>query len=321
MNNGLIWITYALIALVIVSGCQKQDAVYVASINADKITLTEYRDRILKQLNPSGPKAPATVPDEEKLKDEVLNIMIMERLMLQRARELSLSVSDAELEKVVQEIKKDYSEERFQQNFSQDKASFDLWKGELRNRILMEKLVQVEVNSKITVADTEAAAFYKAHMSNFKSAPRVHVAQIVVRDQAKAEAILQKLNSGAAFETIAKEESIAPEAERGGDLGFFSRGILPEEIDSVVFILPVGKTSRIVKSVYGYHIFKVLKKEQGGQKSFADVKEQILADLKKQKEEQAYVQWLQALRSKATIRIHADVVKKLDIKSKSDRQK
>lgn len=316
MNNGLRWMPCALIALVIVLGCQKQNDVYVASINSEKITLAEYRDRIFKQLNPSGSKAPVTVPDEEKLKDEVLNIMIMERLMLQRAKELSLSVSDAELEKVVQEIKKDYSEDRFQQNFTQDKASFDLWKGELKNRILMEKLVQAEVNAKIVVTDAEAAAFYKTHASNFKSAPRVHVAQIVVRDQAKAEAILKKLNSGASFEMIAKEESIAPEAARGGDLGFFSRGILPEEIDSVVFILPVGKTSRIVKSVYGYHIFKVLKKEQGGQKPFADVKEQILADLKKQKEEQAYVQWLQALRSKATIRIHADVVKKLDIKSK-----
>jgi parvulin-like peptidyl-prolyl isomerase len=321
MNNGLRWITCSLIAFVIVVGCQKQDAVYVASVNADKITLTEYRDRIFKQLNPSGSKSPASIPDEEKFKDEVLNIMIMERLMLQRAQELSLNVSDAELEKVVQEIKKDYSEERFQQNFTQDKASFDLWKGELKNRILMEKLVQMEVNSKISVADGEAATFYRTHTSNFKSAPRVHVAQIVVRDQAKAEAILQKLNSGASFETIAKEESIAPEAERGGDLGFFSRGILPEEIDSVVFILPVGKTSRIVKSVYGYHIFTVLKKEQGGQKSFVDVKQQILADLKKQKEEQAYVRWLQALRSKAAIRIQPEVVKKLDIKSKSDRQK
>jgi foldase protein PrsA len=306
-----------ILAFFITWGCQKKEAVYVASINEEKITLDEYRERIFKQLNPPGTKAQITIPDAERFKDEILNIMIMERLMLQKARELSLGVSADELDKAVNDIKKDYSEDRFQQNFSMDKTSFDLWRSELKNRILMEKLVQAEVNSKISVSDTEAAAYYKAHMNTFKSMPRVHVAQIVVRDQAKAEAILKRLTAGKPFDTVAKEESIAPEAEKGGDLGFFPRGVLPEEIDSVVFVLPVGKTSRIVKSLYGYHIFKVLKKEPGGQKPFADVKGQIISDLQKKKEEEAYIQWLQALRSKATIRINSDVLKNLDIKSKS----
>ncbi|MDQ5988519.1 MAG: Foldase protein PrsA 2 [Syntrophus sp. SKADARSKE-3] len=303
-------------ALFVTWGCQKREPVYVASINDEKITMDEYRGRLFEQMNAPGTKAPIIIPDAERFKDEVLNIMIMERLMLQKARELSLSVSGAELDKAVNDIKKDYSEDRFQQNFSTDKASFDLWRSELKNRILMEKLVQAEVNSKISVSDTEAAAYYKTHMNNFKSLPRVHVAQIVVRDQAKAEAILKRLNTGAPFDTVAKEESIAPEAEKGGDMGFFPRGILPEEIDSVVFMLPVGKTSRIVKSLYGYHIFKIMKRETGGQKPFAEVKVQIITDLQKKKEEEAYVQWLQTLRSKATIRINSDVMKNLDIKSK-----
>jgi parvulin-like peptidyl-prolyl isomerase len=85
--------------------------------------------------------------------------------------------------------------------------------------------------------------------------------------------------------------------------------------------MPVGKISRIVKSLYGYHIFKVLNRESGGRKPFAVVKEQIVTDIKKQKEEQAYVQWLQALRSKATIHINSEVLKNLDIKPKTDRQK
>lgn len=321
MNNWQRLKTYTILLLIILLGCQKPDVTYISLVNDENIPLAEYRERIFKQLGLSGAKTPLAPPDEEKLKDEVLNTMIMERLMMQKAQELSLSISDTELEKAITEIKKDYSEDRFQQNFTADKGSFDLWKSELRNRILLEKLIQAEVNSKISVSDTEAAAYYRTHVNNFTSAPRVHIAQIVVRDKAKAEGILKRLNGGASFDTVAKEESIAPEADKGGDLGFFPRGIMPEEIDSVVFLMPVGKISRIVKSLYGYHIFKVLNRESGGRKPFVVVKEQIVTDIKKQKEEQAYVQWLQALRSKATIHINSEALKNLDIKPKADRQK
>ena len=103
---------------------------------------------------------------------------------------------------------------------------------------------------------------------------------------------------------MAREVSIGPEAVRGGDLGFFERGVMPEAIDRMVFSLPVGAVSRVVQSPYGFHIFKILGQEGAGGRKFADVKEKVIADLKKQREAGAYKIWIEGLKAKAAIRIN-----------------
>jgi parvulin-like peptidyl-prolyl isomerase len=103
---------------------------------------------------------------------------------------------------------------------------------------------------------------------------------------------------------VAREVSIGPEAARGGDLGFFERGIMPEEIDRMVFSLPVGRVSGVVRSPYGFHIFKVLTKEESGGPKLADARGRVIADLRKLKEAEAYERWLEGLKAKAEIRIN-----------------
>ena len=102
----------------------------------------------------------------------------------------------------------------------------------------------------------------------------MRAAQIVVRDRDLVAGILKRLKAGEDFDKVAREVSIGPEAARGGDLGFFERGMMPEAIDRVVFSLPVGKISGVVQSPYGFHIFKVLDRQEGGGRKFAEVKEQ-----------------------------------------------
>ena len=103
---------------------------------------------------------------------------------------------------------------------------------------------------------------------------------------------------------MAQEVSIGPEAERGGDLGFFERGMMPEAIDRVVFSLPVGKMSEVVKSPYGFHIIKVLARQEKGRGHFAEAKEKVSADLRKLKEAQAYERWIGGLKARAVIQIN-----------------
>jgi parvulin-like peptidyl-prolyl isomerase len=102
---------------------------------------------------------------------------------------------------------------------------------------------------------------------------------------------------------VAREVSIGPEAVKGGDLGFFERGVMPEAIDQMVFSLPVGKVSRVAQSPYGFHIFKVLGQEAAGGRIFADVREKVITDLRKRKEAEAYRAWIEGLRAGAAIRI------------------
>jgi parvulin-like peptidyl-prolyl isomerase len=132
----------------------------------------------------------------------------------------------------------------------------------------------------------------------------VHAAQIVVHDRDKAEGVLKRLKAGEDFDKVAREVSISPEATRGGDLGFFEPEVMPETIDRMIFSLPVGKVSPVAQSPYGFHIFKVLGREAAGGRKFSDVKESVIADLKKMKEAEAYESWIDGLKTKAEIRIN-----------------
>jgi parvulin-like peptidyl-prolyl isomerase len=120
--------------------------------------------------------------------------------------------------------------------------------------------------------------------------------------------VLKRLMRGEEFGKVAQKESISPEAATGGDLGYFSTGVMPEAIDKEVFSLPVGKISGIIKSPYGYHIFKVIEKSDGGDKKHPAMKDSVRADLLRQKEAVEYQRWLAGLRKKAAVKIKEDVL-------------
>lgn len=305
-------ISLALIVAFAVAGCRKADPPSVATVNGEKIPLSEYEIRYKRHFEISSAGKKSSPAEQEKLKEEILNIMVIEKLMNQRAAKLSISVTDNELTKKIDDIKKDYGNNSFNDNFPPG-IRYDQWKEELKHRMLMEKLVAKDVNAGVKVSDKDALDYYKKNIRSYTSVPRVHVAQIVTRDADKAEKILNRLNAGEDFATVAREESITPEASKGGDLGFLPRGIMPEEIDAVVFSIPIGQISRIVKSPYGYHIFKVIKKYTGGQRPFAAAKEDILSQLRQQKEEQAYSVWLQELRRQANVQISMDTIKQSEV--------
>jgi len=163
------------------------------------------------------------------------------------------------------------------------------------------------------VKENEARKYYITHKRMYPQEKRVHVAQIVVRERDKADMILNMLKSGEDFGKVAREESIGPEAAKGGDLGFISQGIMPEEIDAALFSQPPGEISPVIKSLYGYHIFKIIERSDGTKIKWSDMKEHVMHDLRKKKEEKAYVRWLEELRSRAVITIDRELLKKVTI--------
>ena len=92
---------------------------------------------------------------------------------------------------------------------------------------------------------------------------KVRARQIVVADGEEAIQILKRLKKGESFEKVAKEKSLGPEKVNGGDLGYFSQGERPTEFDHV-FTMEVGAISEVIKSPYGYHIFKLEEKMSPG---------------------------------------------------------
>jgi parvulin-like peptidyl-prolyl isomerase len=297
-----------LAVLLLLPSCRGKDPPppesWVALVNGDKIGLGEYQARLAAETVLVKSEVPLNAREIASLQEEVLDRMIEERIMARRARELSLAVGEEELEAKIEGIRRDYIDDPFESQFGPGGVHYPVWREALRKRILFEKLIAVEVNAKITVTDEEAQRYHRANRKEYLTEKRVRAAQIVVRDRERAESILKRLKAGEDFDKVAREVSIGPEASRGGDLGYFARGVMPEAIDRVVFTLPKGKISGVVQSPFGYHIFRLLEREEAGGRKFSEVKELVIADLRKLKEAEEYERWIERIKVSSTIQVN-----------------
>jgi parvulin-like peptidyl-prolyl isomerase len=130
----------------------------------------------------------------------------------------------------------------------------------------------------------------------------MRVSQIVVNDMDSAKKALERLKAGEDFAKVAADVSIAPEAKQGGDLGFITPWIMPEPLDRTIFKMKVNAVSPIVRSSYGYHIFKVMESQPARSRSFREAREDVMADLRLQKEDDAFVAWLEGLKKKVVVK-------------------
>ena len=306
-----LWIIF-LSGIFFIVACDKIDLFsrpHVATVNGARIYLDEYQIK-LAQKKAILPKEllPSQSNYVNRLEEEVLDNIITEKIMYLRAQELGIAVSTGEMEERASEIKREYGE-GFSNLFTREKMNYDQWKEDLKKEILFTKLIAVDVNAHIRVSEDEAEDYFNEHNDMYKAEPKVRVAQIVVRDLPTARQALNRLNAGADFFKVAREESIGPEARRGGDLGFITRQIMPEPLDETIFSLPVNEISPIVRSPYGFHVFKVLEIKPAKIKNFAESKEEVMADIRAKKEEAAFISWLEALKMKAIIKKEAAVLR------------
>jgi len=106
-------------------------------------------------------------------------------------------------------------------------------------------------------AETEIADYYAQHPGEFKSGEELHVRQILVHDENQADEIVDKLKRGASFEDLSSQYSLAPNAKKGGDIGYVSRGELPKAFEEEIFSLKPGQVSSVIRTESSFHIFKV----------------------------------------------------------------
>lgn len=288
----------------VMTSCERFDCFSrscVATVNGEKIYLDEYQ-ACLDRKKHMMPEEFLKQPDHRKaFEEEVLDGMIREKIMYQRARELNISVSNDELENKIREIREDYGGD-FPGLFTVGKINYETWKEEFKKEIVLQKLVATDVNARIKISEGEIEDYFHQHRNEYKRDLRARVWQIVVSNRETAEKALARLKSGEDFAKVAAEVSISPEARRGGDLGFITRWIMPEPLDKTIFSLPVNTISPIVQSPYGFHILKVTDIQRAKEATLADVKEEVAADIRLRKEEAAYMEWMDALEKKAVVK-------------------
>jgi len=140
------------------------------------------------------------------------------------------------------------------------------------------------------VDEAEARAYFDENKEQFITEESVNASHILVKTEEEANKILEDINSGKiSFEDAAKEYSTCPSKENGGNLGDFGRGQMVPEFDSAVFSMAEGEiTAAPVKTQFGYHLIKLVKKNEAQPMEYATVKEDLKNMLLNEKRRKAY---------------------------------
>ncbi len=144
----------------------------------------------------------------------------------------------------------------------------------LRRDALRNLYVQKYVTGAITDADMKAN--YDKQIAAMPPTEEVRARHILVKTKEEAEAAIKKINAGAKFEDVAKEVSLDGSKDQGGDLGYFSAGMMVPEFEKAAFALKVGEmTTEPVQSQFGFHVIKLEDRRKQTPPAFDDVKQQI----------------------------------------------
>lgn len=269
-------------------------------INDTRITLAQFQDEFSRTF-PLWEKLPAA--EKTGVKKAFIAEMINTRLILAEAARRSVSIPKAAVEKSFQGFWGEYPPEKREALLKDRNMTAEQWKMAERQRLLLQKTAQQAVYDDLRLTDKEVEVYYREHFKALKGQDEVHARQILLSSQESARKALSLLRQGQPFAEVARRHSLSPDAAQGGDLGFFPRGQMPAEFDAVVFTLPPGKISDIVKSAYGFHIFLVEEHRKAVQPSLEEATPEIRALLLERKKEKAYNDWLARLRAKAVIQV------------------
>jgi parvulin-like peptidyl-prolyl isomerase len=252
----------------------------------------------------------SSLPFEElmKLKMAVLERMIEEKLILQKAREINIDISKEEIDYIWKDIMKDYTEADFDAIRMRESINVNRLMDQIRKEILKMKVINRFLGEKVKVDLEEARIYYEQRKDLYRIPDQVRAGQIVVPSEREAKNIVSQLKKGARFYELAKRYSISPEGKKGGDLGFFGPGQMPNEFDKVVFSLAPGHYSPIVSSPYGYHIFFVYERRKGGIQPFKDVMARVITSLQEEKMRKCYNEWIGEMRKEAEIKINSKLL-------------
>jgi parvulin-like peptidyl-prolyl isomerase len=257
----------------------------------------EFKELILEP----GREAKGT--DLGNLRQAYLDQVIERKILVQEGRRLGIKISPEELNQAISEIKMDYSGEGFGETLGLKGMTLEEWKVRLEEKLLAEKVIRGASHSQDKIDEKEALRYYEDHRSSFQISQKVRVRQIVVADGEEAIQILKRLKKGENFEKLAMGKSLGPEKVQGGNLGYFSQGEKPIEFDCV-FNMEVGAISEVIKSPYGYHIFKLEEKTEPRQIPFEEAKLGILQELGQKKGEKRYEKWFKDLKGQAKVKIN-----------------
>jgi peptidyl-prolyl cis-trans isomerase SurA len=289
-----------------------------------------YRDEVESYYRRRLAGAQQAISGEQALsmKLSLLNELIDNELLLERARKLAIVVPEAEVDRQIANLSSPYSAADFEKRLNDEGLTLGALREQARQNLLIEKLLQREIAGRLVITASDVEAYYRSHPGQFRvPETRYHLAQILVtpgRDpglhnpkqsdavgplaaERKVRMIDQQLRAGQDFAKLATEYSEDPATvSGGGDMGFVPASSIASDpkLRVTVNAMRVGQLSGIVRDDKGdFHILKLLGREEAGQRPLSDpaIQKTIRDTLTTEREQVLKAAYLEDLRNHAKV--------------------
>lgn len=279
------------------------------SIDAEKVYSVYQMNKIMLQQR--GRALNAT--EDQMLKAQSLQVVVADELLYQAATAAGGKASTAEVDAAFKQWKSRVGSEENYKSFlkTSGMTTADV-RHELERNLVTEAYRKALVTGK-GVTEAEAKEFYTGHKDMFKVPEQAHVQYILVkftdkdpesvRTDAKkrAEEAQKRAAAGEDFGALAKQFSQDATAARGGDIGFFPRGVMFPKFEEVAFSLQPGQISAVFETPAGFNVMKTLELKPPSTRDFDDVKAQLMLEMGRLKEDNVVQTKIQALAAGAKI--------------------
>lgn len=303
----LIW--SVLLLNVLCLACSRgSDSSIVASYGDGVIRADDFRKLYHMRMIDDEAPVPRSEESEREQKMAVLDEMITHRLLLDQARQQGITIDSDQLQNYLKRIRNGYDGDNFKEHLAHRGVTIRDWEENQQERFLVQEWIRRTLVPTLRVTAAEIKAYYQGHGDEFVIPERVRALHIVVPSAEQAEQIKEGLAAGKDFATLAHDLSHGPEADQGGDLGYFARDETMPLFAETCFGLDVGEVSDVVVSDYGFHIFKVVDKKPRRKKSLSQAEEEIRQRLQVERIKEMTADYVNNLRQDVEIRINEDVL-------------
>lgn len=242
----------------------------VAVVNNDVVTRIDL-DRELQIATQTLRRQGTPLPARDILEKQMLERLVTKSVLTQQARQSGIRVSEADIDVAVERIAAENKIDvpALRAAVERDGIAFERFREDLRGEILLARLRDREVDSRVTVTDAEIQSFLRAQEAQPEKVDEYNLAHIVIQvperasseelqlRRARAEEALRQIRAGTDFRQVAASYSDAPDALQGGEMGWRAPGRLPALFLEAVRAMKVGEVSDIVRSPAGFHILKL----------------------------------------------------------------
>ena len=312
----------------------------LVKVNGEILTKTDLENRQVAALRQNGKQVDLkTDPSDTQLRtmlDDVTPQLLVnavdEMLLVQRGHELGYKMADDQFKSVLDGIKKDNkieSDEQFQAALKAENMTLSELRRNLERQMIVSRVQQNEVMSKIAVNDEEARIYYDAHLGEFTAPRTITLREVMVnvpgdgktinvgqdeeaRD--KATAIRQRAINGDSFEKLAADLSDAPSRANAGLIGPLSMTDLSPELQTLLEPMKAGDITQPLRGPKGYQILKLETATSAETKSFEEAREDISNKVFTDKRRDEFEKYVKKLRAQSIIEWkNADVKKAYDL--------